>query len=219
MPKDTGRTGRATACASHFALLSMGLFLLLHLAAALLYPGGNFLQPGAGDYSLMRNFWCDLMEREAWNGRPNPGRPFALASLAALALAIVGHWTHLGLGRFRPGRPRWLHFVLGLLALAAFVRIPVDHDLAVKGGILLGSLAFLWLVGRQVTNAHWGGATCAFSIWLLLIANFAVWETGRLIAWLPMLQKVTIILVAVWMLWEARASRASLGRPVRAEHP
>ena len=73
----------------------------LVVIAIYLYPGGSSLDQNQSGYSLLHNYWCDLLDATAYNGQINIGRYFAMAAgmLACIALYLVmaelGHFYAL----------------------------------------------------------------------------------------------------------------------------
>ncbi|MCB0627307.1 MAG: hypothetical protein KDC43_26170, partial [Saprospiraceae bacterium] len=92
---------------AHWALLpiaGIGLFAILFLVAAGLYPGGSQHDPQAAGFSWAHNYWCHLLNDRALNGNSNPARPVALAGMFVLCSALAVFWyllpSALDLGRW-----------------------------------------------------------------------------------------------------------------------
>ena len=65
------------------------VFVALYVAAALLYPGGTWEEPGRVGHSLFYNYYCDLMRPVAINGTANPlGSQLAEVGQLVFALSL-----------------------------------------------------------------------------------------------------------------------------------
>ncbi|HEY0976892.1 MAG TPA: hypothetical protein VGE21_05435 [Flavobacteriales bacterium] len=60
---------------------------VLMAIAASLYPGGSLFDPTSVGFVWSRNFICNLFEKTAFNGEPNPGRVWALVGIAFHSIA------------------------------------------------------------------------------------------------------------------------------------
>ena len=73
--------------------VALGVFVIAMTAACLSYPGGSWTLPSAEGFSLLRNFWCDLLRARAINGGDNAaGKQLAIVAFAALGLALWPFW-------------------------------------------------------------------------------------------------------------------------------
>jgi hypothetical protein len=182
-------------------LLGMALFVLCYLIAAGLYPGGSWNNPGQTGFSWRHNYLCDLLDTRAVNGVLNTGRHWARVALGFLALGLAVLWYQLpALAR----APLWSKQLLrysGMAALGTMVFLRADtHDLTVyiAGGLGLIALILL-LIGL------WGQGLktlALFGWWCLVIflVNYAIYETGRYLQALPLIQKITFSSFLAWFI-------------------
>ncbi|MFN7116301.1 MAG: hypothetical protein ACK4TA_05840, partial [Saprospiraceae bacterium] len=52
-------------------LVGIVLFLVLYIVAAFYYPGGSNADHSAKGFSIVHNYWCDLLAIGAKNGQIN----------------------------------------------------------------------------------------------------------------------------------------------------
>jgi len=50
---------------------ALAVFVVAMAVAIGLYPGGSWTRPSARGFSLVRNFWCDLLRSQAIDGADN----------------------------------------------------------------------------------------------------------------------------------------------------
>ena len=180
-------------------LIGMLLFILCYLIAALVYPGGNwsdYQQPG---FSIRNNYLCDLLDYKALNGEINPARHWSRAALWSLCIGLGTLWYYLP-GLFTSKKyPVFLMWISGLLAFFSVVFLySGTHDFTLRLTGVLGSIAFIsclinLMEARQYRLFCWGGA-----VLLLFLANYYSYETRVLVAYLPLLQKLTFLLGIGW---------------------
>ena len=65
-------------------LLGALIFIFLYIAATFLYPGGSDFNPLSKGFSWQHNYWCNLLNEEAINGKYNAARPIAIAGMFVL---------------------------------------------------------------------------------------------------------------------------------------
>ncbi len=194
--------------------LGVVAFVLLYFYAASLYPGGTSSDPFTTGYSQLGNYWCDLLDAISYSGKPNPGRPFALAATIFLPMALLPLWyaAPMLLGEARA--PRIVVRVAGCssMVLAIFV-FTSAHDVVVNASSVLGFVAFATMLeGLRRRREHWLVTMGMVSL-LFCVANFAMWQTRKLLGWMPLVQKAAFATVFVWALCtSARIRRVSAER-------
>ena len=181
---------------------SIVMFVILYLLSAFEYPGGSWVHPGQEGFSWRYNYLCDLLDTRAIDGTLNSGRYWARAALAVLCLGLAWLWYYLpGLTK---GSPRFKVLIRfsGLAAFATTVFLSSGtHDITVRlagafGLVGLCSLLVgLWRQGRK--------ALALFGVWCLAIflLNYAIYETGNFLRFLPVIQKITFVSFLAWFVW------------------
>jgi hypothetical protein len=190
--------------------------------AALVYPGGSWTSIEASGFSIVRNFWCDLLRSRAINGADN-GTGKLLASVAFAALG-VGLWPYWWVAASVLGgwRRRAVGFMgtLSAASLAAMAFLPSDQHPAVHGivalaGGLLGMASASvcvasWLPGeprlsaRRVSGALALGLACINAALYVYVAYGGGDETIAQ----PLVQKLATAALLTWMLSTVIAARA-----------
>lgn len=188
---------------AHWALLpiaGIGLFAILFLVAAGLYPGGSQHDPQAAGFSWAHNYWCHLLNDRALNGNSNPARPVALAGMFVLCSALAVFWyllpSALDLGRWMARTVQVSGPVSMTLALFIFTSY---HDPLIVAASILAAIALAGTF-RGLYRSRWmaffrSGLFCLF----LLGANNFIYYTGHFLSFLPILQKLTFLIVLSWV--------------------
>mgnify|MGYP001198523112 CR=1 FL=1 len=191
---------------------SIALFLVLYVTAIVLYPGGTWFDRRAPGYDLLRNFVCDLTQPIALDGRPNAvGSVFGKASIlaidAGLSLNFLGA---LRLGRPTPLLARVVRFAsaLSFLGIAAVPLLPSLvfghlHTVAVLIGAAAGLFAggFCVAVLARSPYRRIGFMGMAMFAVAFLDAGIYAWSVsaGTTPLALPVLQRLALVLIVVWM--------------------
>jgi hypothetical protein len=179
----------------------------------LLYPGGSYddrRQPG---FSLLRNYFCDLLDSEALNGEPNPGRVFGLVAMAVIVPTLALFW--LSVVRLYPGQRALVmttRIAGSVSALATLLLLTPFHDSAVDIGGGFGLIAFFSVLAALPRAEHGllflgGLAALATSSACLFI-----WRTGLGMPALAGLQKLAFALFLAWV-FVASLAAARVGEP------
>ena len=176
-------------------------FIVLHVVAAWLYPGGTRADPDRRGFSFVQNYWCDLLDTTTYGGRRNPARSVALAATAILCCGLAV--LLLAAPALFPLAPRrgWI-VRLGGVGCAMVVPWVASrfHDLAINlAGIfgVVSLVATITAVRRDV-----GGEplrTIGWCVLALVILNYFVWETGLGLWLLPLVQRLAFAALLVWV--------------------
>jgi len=186
-------------------------FVVLYVVAAALYPGGTRDEPGRVGFSLVHNYWCDLLDQTTYAGVPNPARPIALAAMVVLCAGLAALWW--GLPALFLHAPRRA-MVVRAAAIGSFVAIPCVatrwHDAAVNVAGALGMLGFVcsYTALPQLQKAKLRVVTTATL--LAALANYVMWQSGRGLSVMPVVQKVEFALFLCWMVRAALLLRPTL---------
>lgn len=182
-------------------VLGIGIFIVLYVIAALLYPGGSSVDRDAEGFSWIHNYWCDLLSKWAKNGQPNAAWPVALTAMITLCLSLSLFWFFvpglLNTGKHHYGIVQLSGIASMMLAIFIFTNY---HDFIINAAVFFGVVA---LSGTYValyrSKAY---KTLAFGVFclILVLLNGYIYYTKYLIFILPLLQKVTFFLYLLWIL-------------------
>lgn len=190
-------------------------------AAALAYPGGSWTDANAEHFSLIRNFWCDLLRSQALGGADNSlSKWFASLAFSALGLGLWPYWVvAASLTRARPS------LLLGLgwasaASLGAMVLLPSDRFPLLHGSVaLVGGGLGIVCVGVCVAarapgerRASLRRVSGSFTL-ILAVANAALYAQeafggGAETLWHPLIQKLATLALLTWMTSTVRMARA-----------
>lgn len=190
--------------------LGIGIFLVTYALAASMYPGGTRWDEHRNGFSMLHNFWCDLLQKEAWCGRDNLGQPFALVGSVVLPLAVIPFWCAQA-QYFSQRRLRWLVGCGGSLAMCAAALLPWVHDGALNVGSALLALPTLLVLARLWQMSDRKAMTLAMVASSLSTMNFAMWHFAFQQRWMPTVQALALTTSLLFILHAQRAARADHG--------
>ena len=183
-------------------LLGMGLFVVLYIIAALLYPGGSFAVPYQNGFSFWNNYLCDLLDHFAINGELNSARHYARASLGVLCASLMLLWFYLP--ALFPARSvnRTVMWITGILALTITLFLTSGtHDITVRIAGVFGVVAFITcfieLYKAKFFKLFAFGVLCL----VIFLVNYYSYETGVFIRLLPVIQKITFVCCILWFVF------------------
>lgn len=177
------------------------VFIITFIVASIYYPGGSYFDRKAEGFSWLHNYWCNLMGKSALNGIKNPARPIAIAG-AAILCAGVGYFYFL-FPRYFKVNTTWkrLTEIFGIASMVFAVFLYSNyHDLTltIAGvfgfGAMMGTLIALRRNNSPVMLTI--GSICV----ALIAINNIIYYTDFLITLLPVIQKVTLLLVLLWLI-------------------
>ncbi len=167
----------------------------------MLYPGGSQADLQSVGYDWVHNYWCNLMDDQAINGRPNPAKPFAILAMIILCLSLLVFFMQFALV-FEDGKI-WGHIIKWNATLSmsfAMFMFTSHHDVMTMLSSLFGLFVVIGII-RAVYRSNLsiykiGGFICLV---LLGINNYIYYSLGG-IAFLPLVQKITFVVVLIWIL-------------------
>jgi hypothetical protein len=179
--------------------MGIGLFILLYIVAALYYPGGSEAHEREYGFSVLNNYWCDLLEYRARNGLYNISRPVALTAMVVLCVSLAVFWYYLPQGIIPTRGHHKIIRVSGIFSMIAAMFVFTDyHDLVVNVAGFFGAIAigatFIGLYRLKKYGLTGLGMVCL----CLLGVNYYIFETDHYITLLPMIQKVTFLFCFIW---------------------
>lgn len=175
-------------------------FVLLYIIAASLYPGGSHADRYSKGFSILHNYWCELLSSEAVNGAYNAGWRVAMAAMIILCVSLATFWWQAPL-LFPPNK--WNNVFIGWAGVLSMAITPflssAYHDLVITLASIPGIIAmvatFVALYRQRWYKLVAFGIGCV----LLIGANNYIYYTGHCLVALPLLQKITFLLVMTWM--------------------
>ncbi|MFO0494794.1 MAG: hypothetical protein ACK50Y_04620 [Flavobacteriia bacterium] len=178
------------------AYVGLCLFVALYAIAALSYPGGSDFHPDNKGFSIIENYWCELLGRNAKNGEKNVAQPSGILALLTLNSTLTLLWYRISYAiKTRIVLQQLIFFCgIGSVFFSSFV-FTNWHDLLIGISVLLGLIAILltlFLIKNQLIYK------LGLLIVFLIVLNVTIYFTHVGIYYLPLLQKFTFVCVLLW---------------------
>ncbi len=174
-------------------------FLLLFVYAACHYPGGSQFDADSIGFDWVNNYWCDLLFSPTSYGKENPSKPIAIAAMSVLCISMYLFFYSFSIQLSK--NKCWKNSLqcFGFLAmLFGFLISTSYHNLMIilssSCGIIVLLAILLGLKKHQLKFFLFSGTFCL----LLLLANNLIYYTPLSKAYLPLIQKITFLLVLLW---------------------
>jgi hypothetical protein len=185
---------------SILSLICIGSFLFFGILGIQQYPGGSDSEPGSQSFQWLYNYWCDLYAPTTYNGETNAARPWAMLATGLLSVGFILAWLSIPslfpLSRWR-AQIRVLPGISGT-ALTVFLFSPWHDQIINFAGALLG-LSIVALCPPLYRHGYtkysfWGG----LSVFIGAI-TYIVYQSGLMPGFLPLLQKIAMVIFTGWM--------------------
>ena len=210
MEKDSG-TNSFLIRISFFGIC---IFVLLYIIAAFLYPGGSQADKSTKAFSWLNNYWCDLLSEQAKNGQNNTAKPIAIISWLILCASLSVFWYFLPQLFSLKATGKKIIQVCGIAAMliAAFLFTRL-HDVVIHAGGALGFIAFVGTFTGFYKNKMYGLFLTGLFCVALMGLNYYIMVTDDLISYLPIVQKITFVIVLLWILFINRKLYLQMTKP------
>jgi len=197
-------------------LVGIVSFLILFIFATTLYPGGSHVDTNAQGFDWKHNYLCNLMHLEGINGEPNAGFAFVALAIALLFSSMLIFFFQFA--EFIAQRTIWKKVIKtgGTLAMiaAALIFTPY-HDLMT----IIASVFGLFVITGLLIELHYSNLfsykILGYLCLILMAMNNIIYNSSFLIEWLPILQKITFLIVLIWILGLSREIHQRIDRSVQ----
>jgi hypothetical protein len=177
------------------------IFTLLYIIATFLYPGGSQADKNSTGFSWANNYWCNLLNETAINGKYNAAKPVALVAMAVLCLTLSYFWfifpKHVATRKYN----RLTIQIAGIFAMAASLLLSADinHDAITNIASLFGLIAVTGTLAVLFRlKWYWLFAFGLFNILLTALNNYIYYSPEQII-YLPVIQKLTFAAFLIWI--------------------
>jgi len=182
-------------------IVGVSCFVILYYFSSTLYPGGSQANSNTIGFDWVNNYWCNLMNENAINGAINNARPFSVTALIILCGSLAVFFYQFG--KFSIQSYKWKKTIktCGVLSMFFATLIFTDyHDVMIMISSLFGLFLTIGILKEIYENKRpfykWTGIICL----LLLLLNNVIYYLEVFIEWLPLIQKITFLIVLIWIL-------------------
>jgi len=175
------------------------VFAAFYLLAAALYPGGSNADACQKGFSLLNNYWCDLLNPYAKNGAFNSSRPVALAAMIVLCSSLICFWYFLPQIFNTKTATRTTVQIAGIIAMLLTMFVFTKyHDQVINYASLFGAVAFIISFRELYRSRRYALFGLGLFAWMLCLVCYLIYRTGLFVADLPVIQKITFFLCLCW---------------------
>jgi len=187
---------------SRITFLGVCIFIVLYFVAAYFYPGGSQADKTVKNFSWLNNYWCDLLSEQAKNGQDNTARPIAIISWLILCFSLLVFWYFLPELFFINSKIknviRFCGVIAMLIAMFLFTHL---HDVVIHAASLFGLIAFsgafVCFYKSRLYGFFYTGLFCI----ALMGLNYFIMVGNTCVSYLPLIQKITFVIVLAWILF------------------
>jgi hypothetical protein len=177
------------------------IFVILYLFSASLYPGGSQANINSEGFDWINNYWCNLTNIKSINGHNNPARPYAISAMVILCLSLLIFFLQFSKVVAKSQTWKIIIKIAGPVSMVLGIFIFTEHhDLLTILSSIFGLLAVIGIIFEifksEMNRYKLTGLACI----LLLGLNNYIYYSGDLIELLPLIQKITFLMVLSWII-------------------
>ena len=176
------------------------IFIFLYILATQFYPGGSQIDQNSIGFSWINNYWCNLLNETAINGKINSARPIALTGMIILCFTLSTFWflfpRNLNIRKSTKNIIQLSGILSMIIAMFIFTKY---HDIITNLASLFGVIA---LIGAFIIlyKIKWNGLFRFGIINLFIVGiNNYVYYNKELIIYLPVIQKLSFVSFLIWI--------------------
>ena len=166
-----------------------------------IYSGGSQADINAVGFDWVSNYTCDLFHTHGINGVSNPARLTGLIGVFLICVSLSFFFFQFS--QLIPMPIFWKKIIqiTGVLCMICVVLIFTDlHNIMILLASSFGLLALIGIIRALLKNKFykylWAGGFCIF----LLVLNNYFYYFDILTTILPLIQKISIVLVLTWVM-------------------
>lgn len=184
----------------YLVLLGVASALSLLFISTLFYPGGSQHDEHSVGFRWQHNYLSNLLNPVAVNGEHNAAQPWAIAGLLCLCIAVAVFFIRFAEKLPSKHAERVVKYAgAGAMLCAVFTATPY-HDAAVMiCGTLLQLSIFYITVFMFKSRLHFLKILSVLGLSLLYVCSF-IYYTRIFLEFLPIVQKVSLLLQLTWVL-------------------
>lgn len=193
-------------------IVGIGIYLLLFCVAAYQFPGGNSVDACQEGFSFLHNYWCDLMSSHCPIGVLNASMlPAKIGHIVLSITTAIFFFLLPFLFENANQKQGKIIRIFGILSMSIFVFMFTSlHNQVINGTAVFSSIAlitaFFELKKMKNRRFFYGAIICLFCC----LSVFIIYQSGFLIYWLALIQKIALIVCLSWMVWVCLAIRQSV---------
>lgn len=184
----------------HLSLVAFSLALILLIIAAQYYPGGSQSDPNSIGYRWTENYLCNLFGSKAVNGADNPSMLWAVSGAFCLCVGFAVFFYTFAQKLPTGSAANIIKYIgTGAMVFAFFIVTPY-HDSMVTISGTGGLIAMFYITALTFkSKLLYMKLLSTLCLLLMYVCNFMYYtQTG--LAYLPVMQKVALATVVIWML-------------------
>ncbi len=184
----------------HAVVIGIVMALALLFVATTQYPGGSQHDKNAIGFNWRHNYLSNLVNEKAMNEMNNAAYPWAVAGMFFLCIAVAFFFIRFSEKIPHKRISNVIQYAgLGAMTLAIFTATSYhDSAIMISGTLLLVALIYI-AVFIFKSRLSWLKIYSFICLLVFCGCNY-VYYTRTCLEWLPILQKVTLAVILVWIL-------------------
>ena len=195
------KKGSQYQIANLIPVIGIVIFVGLYIFSSTLYPGGSQANLNSEGFDWINNYWCNLMNEKGMNGQPNPAKPYSIIAMIILCLSLM--FFFIQFAQIYSKSKIWKRIIKtsGIISMSFAILIFTKyHDLMTTLSSIFGLFVVIGII-REIYKSKLSiykitGVICI----LILGINNYIYYTQQFIQVLPLLQKITFVIVLLWII-------------------
>ncbi len=184
----------------HILLLGMSLSIILFTLSAASYPGGSQKDINAIGYDWKHNYLCNLLNEKAVNGADNTARIWAIAGMLCLCISMALFFVRFSTKITAINSAKIIKYCGIVSMFFGFLVFTPYHNLMTTLSSIAALVALFYMtiyIFKSKRPVFKGLSVLCLAI---LYVNNYIYYSQHLLEILPILQKISFLLVFVLIL-------------------
>lgn len=181
-------------------VLGISVFAVLYFIASFSYPGGSQFEKDSIGFSWFHNYWCNLLNPIAINGKINHARPIAMMAHIVLCISIWYFFWSVVPCLLSGTQKLYLQIVSSISCFISLLLMTnLNHNIVANMG------AFLSVISLIITmKGLWHHHLIAYFYtglinFFIVAVNTILYYHHEMIYYLPFVQKISFAYFLIWV--------------------
>jgi hypothetical protein len=184
----------------HLIALGISTAILLLIISTFFYPGGSQIDKNAIGFDWGNNYLCNLFNEKAVNGFDNSAKWPAIVGMFFLCSSFAAFFIRFS-KKISTKKDAHIIQYSGVGAMiCAFFLVTSYHDVMTIFASTFGLLSLFYIIvftfKSKLTFLKYWGVFCL----IILYLNNYIYYTQNGLVWLPILQKISLLALIIWLL-------------------
>ena len=181
--------------------ISFLAFISLYGVATLMYPGGSISTPESDHFLWSENYFCDMMNSKAMNGKHNSARLFSITALISLCIGITSFFIWFASQKSCSDNSKLVLKISGITTMLFSCLIFTQwHNQLIILAIVSGIIPLSIILNVILKNINSYDIALTIFVFTFLVGYVLIYYLNIMPNLHPIVQKCVVLIGFIWII-------------------